>query len=112
MTTKDDPHRVLPEPSASASIVRARRHGRGNLEIRMQIPNTSLVNRKDSKVLGLDGVGIGIVGDGERTTSKIGLAGGVELREGLTGARVVRLVGGANITAIGTRNISDGDRGG
>lgn len=83
--------KILPEESAGALAVGARRHVARDLEIRMHGPYASLVDREYDEVLRLDFPGVGLVRDSKRATAGVVYTRGVELREGLVGAWVVRL---------------------
>ncbi len=63
--------RVDPEPSAVASVLRARRHPRGNLKIREPSPYAGLVDAEDSEVLRLDLRHVRFVRDGQRAALEV-----------------------------------------
>lgn len=53
----------------------------------MQRPDTGLVDAKHREIFGLDGGGVGFVGDGEGAATEVVDAGGVEFGEGLAMCR-------------------------
>ena len=90
---------MSPEERTSTFAIRARRHVIRHFEIRVHRPHASLVDREYNKVLRLDFPCIGFVGNGKRAAARVVLAGRMELRKGLTRARVVRLDTGEGVAA-------------
>ena len=84
-----------PEPSAVASALGARGQI-GDLELGVEIPDAGLVDGEDSEVVGLQGVHVGLVSDGQRTALHVVFAGGVECSRLSPWARPVAAV--ADIT--------------
>jgi len=62
---------VNPEPGAMAPSRRTWWHVCGDLEISEPCPHTRVVHAENGKVLGLNSCDIGLVGDGESTSSQI-----------------------------------------
>jgi len=62
---------VNPEPRADALAVRAGRHVRGDIEGVIEVPGRIVLDGKDDKVLRLDIVHVGFVGDGQGRTSDV-----------------------------------------
>ena len=68
-----------PEPGAVASALGARGQI-GDLELGVEIPDAGLVDGEDSEVVGLQGVHVGLVSDGQRTALHVVFASGMESR--------------------------------
>lgn len=63
--------RMDPKPGANALSIGARWHFRGNLKVGKACPNAGLIDGKDGKVLRLDILGVGFVGNSKTATGEV-----------------------------------------
>lgn len=86
-----------PEPGAGALAIRARGHSGRDLEVGVAVPRTGLVDRKDSKILGLDLGHVRLVCNSQAAAAGVVDVVGMELGRGL--ARAYRGVIGTALVA-------------
>lgn len=84
---------VNPEPGADATTLGALLEASGDLVVVPEVPDGVMINGNNGEVLGLDGVDIGFVGDGDSGTGDVLAVVGVDNSGRLTraGGRVVVL---------------------
>ena len=86
-------------PRADAFAIRAWRHILRDLEIRVKVPHARVINAEYHKVIWPDLIDVRLVRHGQRATAEVVTTVSVELFNGLMGARVIRIVVIADVTA-------------
>ena len=92
-----------PEERADALAVRAGRHSLGDLEVVLEVPRAGVDDTEDDKVLRLDVVDVGLVGDADTAAGSVVDVVGVDSSGGLARAREV----GVRVLDVATTRRSD-----
>lgn len=94
-----------PEPGTNTSFLRACGHGCRYGEVCEPVPNALVVDAEDSEILRLNLIDVALVCNRQRAPKEVVRAGRVVLFYPRPRARVVGLVGVANVTTLGRSEV-------